>query len=160
VGKGGKKHLQRSIIAQHNAEKGKSPNKYINKDVAIDSWKVPEGISQDKANVFVSIRYVQHEFQCFSEWDKTEMKAFWAFLEKLHNYTWEVLKLSGGKSSKTGLAPTVISKDDMPGDFKNQLDPETTFIEFRVDEAKRVHGFRHESVFYICYLDKNHEIYP
>jgi hypothetical protein len=42
--------------------------------------------------------------------------------------------------------------------FKKQLSPDITIFELRVNKRIRVHGFRDESVFYICWLDKEHEI--
>jgi hypothetical protein len=123
----------------------------------MDGWNT-EG---NNAKVFVSIRFVQSDFQCFSDWEKQEMRAFWGFLEKLHEYTWTQVYGSGGKSDKTGLAYTEMSIDQYPNTaFRNSLDPQITLFELRVDGEKRVHGFRNKSVFYICWLDKNHEISP
>jgi hypothetical protein len=38
----------------------------------------------DNANILISIRFVQNDSECFSDWSKVEMKTFWAFLEKAH----------------------------------------------------------------------------
>lgn len=151
-----KKHLNRSAIAQHNTEKSQPKTKYINKDTALMHGWLEDG---DRASLFVSIRFVQHSFECFSDWDKTEMKAFWAFLEKAHQYTWQMIKNQSGKFDKTGLAYTEIDIKQYPDcDFKKNLSPEITLFELRVTQKIRVHCFRDKSICYVCWLDKNHRI--
>jgi hypothetical protein len=151
----GNKHLKTSLIPK-NAANTIQEFRYINKNPALmEGWAV-EG---DNAQVFVSIRFVQFDFQCFSDWQKVEMKAFWDFIDKVHSKTWSQIYATGGKKEKTGLAYTPLPIERFPdGSFKNQLDPQINLFELRIDQQKRVHGFRYKSVFYICWLDKNHEI--
>jgi hypothetical protein len=152
----GDKHLRRSIIPKSAANLPKEPS-YINKDVTLlDSWKV-EG---DSAKVFVSIRFIQYSYQCFSEWSKPEMQSFWSFSEKIHNTTWrQVLQTSGKGENKSGFGYTPINIDNYPSEaFKKNLSPDITVFELRVTQKARVHGFRNRSVFYIFWLDKDHKI--
>lgn len=89
------------------------------------------------------------------------MKVFWDFLDKLHNYTWQQIYDGSRKSDKAGLALTRIPKRNYPdGEFRKSLDEQIELFEFRVDQSKRVHGFRMKSLFYLCWLDKNHRICP
>jgi len=144
-----------SLIPKTAADK--SQNKYINKNAAfIHSYLEPG----DEATVFISLRLLQNDFQCFSEWTKNEMDIFWEFNRDIHHLKWKELKQQGGKGqNKAGYAPTPISiaQYNKPA-FTSTLDPNTTFIELRVSSKIRVHGFRDKSVFYICYLDRNHQI--
>lgn len=151
------KHQTPSIIPQFNPKKLEvKTDKYINKDAAIMYGWLAEG---DKANLFISLRFVQHEYQCFFEWSKAEMRAFWDFLEKAHSYTWQNLFAQSRKEAKAGLAYTVIPLGNYPaGDFKDTIDPNSTFFELRVNDKARVHCFRDKSICYICWLDKNHVI--
>jgi len=67
------KNNQRSLIPQFDPNK-EIKQTYINKDALLmDGWRA----DKDDANVFVSIRFVQHDYECFSSWDKMEMKGFW-----------------------------------------------------------------------------------
>ena len=145
----------KSLIPQYNPKKLNTKSAYINSDaVKLDGWQ-KDG---DEANVFPSLRFVQYELQCFSEWSKVEMKSFWDFLEKLHGYTWHQIYAQARKDNKAGFGYTNIPLNNYPdSEFKDQIDPNLTIFELRVSEKARVHCFRNRSVCYICWLDKNHQ---
>lgn len=146
----------KSLIPQHNPNKIKLSTKpYINKNkVLMYGWQ-QDG---NTANIFASLRFVQHEYQCFSSWSKAEMSAFWDFLSKIHEYTWVMMLGQASKYEKTGFGYTVLPIEKYPKGFTDQIDPTVTFFELRVTEKARVHCFRDKSICYICWLDKNHEI--
>lgn len=153
------KHLIKSIVPQHDPNKNKEEKKsYINEDVTKLNDIEEDG---DQKNIFVSLRFVEHSHQCFSDWSKTQMKAYWDFQVKAHNYTWQQVKDQATKNpkNKTGLAYTHIPSEKYPKDgIRIELSPDTTFFELRVNSAIRVHGFRSKAIFYICWLDKDHKI--
>jgi len=152
-----KKHKQRSFVpAQYAALKISKTKSYINTNaLVLNAWKQ----IGDAANIFVSLRYVQHSWQCFSEWSKIEMTEFWGFLRKIHEYTWAMLFSQSGKGGKTGMGYTQVAIEKYPqSSFRDNLDPNITLFELRISEKSRVHCFRHESVCYICWLDRNHDI--
>lgn len=152
----GRKHPNKSNIPNKKdglTPQGNEEDKFNLED--LKGWK----LSGNYAHVMASVRYVQHDFQCFSDWSKQEIKAFWHFIKKLHKYDWETLIRNGGKSAKTGLAPTIIPMKKYPDtEFRRAIENYFDMIEFRVDDTKRVHGFRDGPIFYICWLDKNHQI--
>ena len=150
------KHNQRSHVPQFAADKPKKTT-YINHDPQIMHGWSKLG---NKATAFLSIRFVQKSYQCFSEWTKQDMDSFWSFVERLHNLTWEQILAGGGKGSdKTGLRYTPIPKEKYPSKiFIESLDPEIGFFELSLDMQRRVHGFRDKSIFYLCWLDRNHEL--
>lgn len=151
----GKKHHNRSIIP-HRIVGSEQTHRYISANQAImhDWWQ--EG---NQAHILVSIRFLQHDYECFSDWGKTEMKVFWYFQSKLHKFTWQQVYDTSRKSDKNGFGYTRISRSIYPeSEFKKSLDDEIELFELRVDQAKRVHGFRIRSVFYLCWLDKGHKI--
>ena len=130
--------------------------KYINKNAALLT-----DFNQEKNNskVFLSLLHVQDSYQCFSDWTKAEMKSFWNFNSTLHGKTWQDVYSSARKSNKSGLAYTEIPQQKYPNpEFKDKLSPDITLFELRVDKKIRVHGFRVKSVFFLCWLDRNHEI--
>ncbi len=145
-----------SLIPQFVADKPRNTT-YLNKTIAVvDSWYT----DSNKTNVFLSLRLLQDSFQCFSDWTKQEMSIFWDFNRKIHNISWELLMQQAGKGqSKVGYAPTPINRDLYPvASFIDQLDPNIQLLELRLNDKIRVHGFRDRPIFYICYLDRNHEI--
>lgn len=152
-----KKHLQPSLIPKSAASLPQQTT-YLNKKADfVEGWQR----SGDEAIVLVSIKLLQSSYQCFSDWDKAEMRAFWAFNDKIHQYTWRQVFSTASKTpqNKTGIAYTIIEASQYPDSaFKESLDPQTTFFELRVTDKARVHGFRSFSIFYLCWLDRNHEI--
>ena len=139
-----------------NATQNTSSNKFINKN----ALKLDE-VSQEgnSANVFLSLKYIQHKVQCFSEWTSQEMKAFWNFNESIHNTSWQEVYASARKKNKTGLAYTIIDKKQYPKTgFAQQLSEDITLFELRLNQKIRIHGFRHKSIFYICWLDREHKL--
>lgn len=148
----GNNHLNRSRI------QASSPNKtkFISLKATLNQDADAEG---DHAKVMVSIRFLQHTFQCFSDWEKKEMDKFWDFNRLIHDKTWHDVYQSAGKEKKTGLGYTVIPSNNYPTTpFKSQLSQDITLFELRVDQKIRVHGFRHYSIFHICWLDRDHSI--
>ena len=142
------------------ASKADSLNKsisFIDKNVSLLSSDF--AIVGNAAKVFLSLRFTQHSFQCFSDWDKMDMNCFWNFNKDIHEKTWQQVLDTSGKSNKTGLAYTEIPKEKYPNpEFKSSLSKDVTIFELRLSSKIRVHGFRHKSILYLCWLDKNHEI--
>lgn len=150
----GKKHLQASIIPKSVSEDKQT--KFINKDAAFQEILENEG---NTSKVFLSLKYTQNGFQCFSDWTKQEMNEFWNFNSLLHGYTWQDVYSTSRKKNKTGLAYTEIPIKKYPNsEFKNKLSPDITLFELRVNQKIRVHGFRVNSIFFLCWLDRNHDI--
>lgn len=152
------KHSSKSLIPQYNPAKIETPKLYINKDsVLMNGWNI-EG---NEANVFLSIRFIQHQEECLSEWDKNEIKGFWSFVESIHQQTWKQVYNGSRKDKKSGLGYTEIPLKKYPkSDFKDSIDPNCTFFELRISEKARVHCFRDKSICYVCWLDKSHKFFP
>jgi hypothetical protein len=127
------------------------------------------GFSQNNKNgknqepPYISLKYFQPSFQCFSKWQNNELKSFSKFVEKLRMTSWDqIYKTSGkiGHKSDFGYTPHKNTKN-LPN--IKQLDmiisPDITFFELRVTGKVRVHGFRMQSAFFLVWLDREHEIY-
>lgn len=142
----------------------------INKNVASTKVKhkiknhtdvVVEDIESNgnEKNVFISIKHLQSNFECFCDWSKSDMGFFWNFNNFLHSLTWEQVYSTSRKNYKAGVAYTVISRSryiKIP--FIKSLSPEITMFELRVSDRIRVHGFRDKSIFNLCILDKDHRL--
>ena len=129
---------------------------YLNESVILKSYKY----GGNKATVLVSLRYIQEDFECFSQWSKQEMKIFWDFNRSIHNYTWrDILELGGRSGKKVGFGYTKISRHQYTESlFVSTFSPELDVFELRLSTKMRVHGFKDEALFYICWLDRNHKI--
>jgi hypothetical protein len=150
-----KKRFEKDKNDNNSASNASQVKKYDLSPENLNKWQ----LDGDRAHVVASVRFLQHDFQCFSDWSKQDMKAFWNFIEKLHKYDWKNLIKTGGKFGKTGLAPTFISIDKYSdNELRKAMEDEVPVIEMRVDKTKRVHGFRMGPIYYICWLDKNHKI--
>lgn len=147
----------RSLIPQYNPNNLQiKTSSYINKDALIMYGWLQDG---DSANIFASLRFIQHEKQCFSEWNKQEMKLFWTFLNQLHDYTWGKMFSQSRNDNKSGMGYTTIDKKKYGNsDFLKSIDPTVTFFELRVNQKIRVHCFRDKSICYIFLLDKHHNM--
>ncbi|WP_288531766.1 MAG6450 family protein [uncultured Bacteroides sp.] len=132
--------------------------KYIKKNTDVREDEI-EQLGNDK-KVFVSIKNLQNNFECFSDWSKAEMNKFWSFNQQIHNMTWKDIYATASKGKgKRGLAYTVIEHSKYENiSFMKRLSKDITFFELRVDDEIRVHGFRDCSIFHLCVLDKNHKI--
>lgn len=112
--------------------------------------------------VLISIKNVQSQFECFSNWTAQEMTKFWKFNQKLHESTWsQVYETSSKGKDKRGFALTYIGRDKYSTiPFIQGLSEEINIFELRVDDVMRVHGFRVSNIFYLCLLDRTHRICP
>lgn len=144
-----------SLIPTGAANKINQSN-YLNKNIS----KLNDTLGEkDQAIIIVSLRYVQSDYECFSEWTKDEMKLFWDFQERLSDSTWQNLKDTASKTDKRGFGLTYIPFTNFPSVAKHGgLSKDINLFELRVSEKARVHGFRFKSFFYLLWLDRNHKI--
>ena len=113
-------------------------------------------------NPYVSLKYIDTEHQCFSDWDQSELKLFSGFLKKLAQTPWpEILRSGGTAGNKTGLGCTHHKNRQLllNSAVLQKISEDINFIELRVSQRARVHGFRLASAFFLVWLDRDHEIY-
>lgn len=106
---------------------------------------------------YVALKYFESDWQCFSEWEKQELKEFSNFISVLGGHTWEQVYGTGSRIPKHGLAYTKYKIDEVKsGAIKNKLkavaekiSEDINFFELRVNQNKlRVHGFQSHAVFF------------
>lgn len=136
----------------------KTKGKFIKNHTDISPSEIE--LNGDDKLVFVSIKNLQNNFQCFSDWSKIEMNKFWNFNDSIHKMTWsQVLQTASKGKNKRGLAYTVIPREKYKNiSFFKDLDKSISIFELRIDNKIRVHGFRECSIFHLCVLDRKHEI--
>ena len=123
----------------------------------------------DNANPYVALKYFRDSYECFSDWEKNELKLFTDLIKDLRMRTWQqVLQTSSKKNGKRGLAYTpydsAIASDAAKAHLeaiRTQISPDISFFELRVDQNKlRVHGFRAAAAFFLVLLDREHRVFP
>ncbi len=114
----------------------------------------------DKELVVLSLKHIQHEKECFLDWNKNEISKFWDFNRRLHSMTWSDVFATASKGArKRGMAYTVIPRKNYHGiKFIKEMSDDITMFELRVDGEIRVHGFREKQIFHLCLLDHRHSI--
>lgn len=119
-------------------------------------------------NPYVVLKYFQDAWQCFSDWEKDELKQFTGFLSYFAGHTWQQVYATSGKSNKHGLAYTPYDLSTVPKAVKGHLEKvrgmiseDISFFELRVNQKKlRVHGFQAQSAFFLVLLDREHSVFP
>ncbi|MDF4204028.1 hypothetical protein PXD56_13730 [Maribacter sp. SA7] len=152
----GNNHLKKSLIPKSATLN--TTTKFINKEATTLFNNNVEG---NDSLVFTSLRFIQYSYQCFHQWTKQEMNEFWRFNSSIHEKTWSSVYGSAtkNKKNKSGLGYTVIDLSKYPNpEFKENLSSDITIFELRVNRTIRVHGFRSQAVFYICWLDRDHKL--
>jgi hypothetical protein len=119
-------------------------------------------------NPYVVLKYFQDSWQCFSDWEKDELREFSSFLKQLSKYNWQQVYASGSKIPKHGLAYTKYESSGASDGarehlkrVREQISEDISFFELRVNQnTLRVHGFQSQSAFFLVLLDRSHSVLP
>ncbi|MGB0560733.1 MAG: hypothetical protein ACPGVO_02880 [Spirulinaceae cyanobacterium] len=116
--------------------------------------------SEDYA--YIVLKYFQGDWQCFSDWEKQELRQLTRFVRKISQQTWiQVYSSKGFKYTQYELSD--VRNNGAKSCFESvlsQITGDVKFFELRVDGEMRVHGFRCRSAFFLVLLDRNHEVFP
>ena len=122
--------------------------------------KVPDTVlysskSEHQEHLHVSLKYWHSRSQCFSEWQKNELKHLTKLIDKVQELTEISVKTDAGLKWKTHKGPPV-------GQFSKptSLPTEHVIGELRANQKARVHGFLHQGTFFVVWLDRKHEVFP
>lgn len=126
-----------------------------------------KGISADHDSPYIALKYFRSSYECFSQWEKDELKAFSDFLADMHLRTWQQVLTSSGKGeNKAGLGYTPYdesgAKEGARAHLKavrQQIGEDITFFELRLSSKMRVHGFRAKAIFFLVLLDREHRVF-
>ena len=91
--------------------------------------------SNDKP--YISLKYIQTTFECFSDWSQAELKDFSSLINKMYSSNWTDIWKSGGKGeNKTGFGMTIHkNKKVLPNlSILDRISPEIDFFELRVNQ--------------------------
>ncbi|MBP0019725.1 MAG: hypothetical protein J7647_19500 [Cyanobacteria bacterium SBLK] len=94
-----------------------------------------------------------------SSWTASEIDDLIKGLKKIERYTWGQIRNHGSKTrgQSVGTGYKLITNhpnlpDDCPEDIK--------LSEMRIDEKKRIFGFRDAEIYYIIWFDRGHSARP
>lgn len=108
---------------------------------------------------YVSLKYFDSSYECFSDWTKADLTGFTDLLRKMGHMTWVQIQATGGRSgTKTGLGCTRLPRNILPASSTSNLSEDLLFMELRVNSKARIHGFRMNDAFFLLCLDKDHKI--
>lgn len=149
--------MAKKIKANTGINNNGGSNKYSLSDIEAKLL----GVDGNDDRAFVTLKYFDSSYECFSEWKENELKDFSNFIKTINQMTWNEIYKSGGKNNKTGLGYTVHThKEVLPNQrLLRTISEDITFFELRVNQKARVHGFRVKSAFYLVWLDRGHEVY-
>lgn len=116
-------------------------------------------IDEDDPKPYIVLKYYHPGYQCFSTWNKDNLKAFSALIEKMRTVHWSLLVGKHALGFKINKYDDKLPKGDVQC-LKDILSPDITFSELKVTEKARIHGFKIGAAFYLVWLDKNHDIFP
>lgn len=113
-----------------------------------------EGSNADKLTAYIALKYYDKEYQCISEWDKSDLVGLSKTIDKINKMTWTQIYTDSGLRYKK-----IDNADGIPrNDIIKKISREIKFNELRVSDKARIVGFRIDSAFFVCWLDRNHEI--
>jgi hypothetical protein len=99
--------------------------------------------------VHVNLRYFEKKYECFSKWQKPELKAFSSWLGKMSNST---------PSQVTSTTNTCHAHRGKTKPLPISISKEVQMYSFDVAKKARVHGFFTGNDLFLVWLDRNHEV--
>lgn len=118
--------------------------------------------SEKSTPPYVVLKYFQSNWQCFSEWEKSELRQFSQFIDKLSATTWQEVYSAKGFGYKAYQVENIPNKSAKSylNTVRKKISGEITFFELRISREMRLHGFRCQSAFFLVLLDRNHDVFP
>lgn len=107
-------------------------------------------------SVSISLKYYMAKCECFSQWEKNDLKKFSQLIVKIKGYA--VNQLQSSSLCEKHKGPPKRDRFRRPEEISGDL----AFFELRVDPSNkvRVHGFFIDGVFFLVWLDRGHECFP
>jgi len=164
----GKKFPKKAVKEEIDSAAIRANSKEI-KTLGLVTSELKENLNVYHLTPYVALKYYRSDWQCFSEWESSELKEFSSFLENLKKYTWDQVYRTGSKVPKHGLGYTKYDVEDVKSSaiksklksVQEEISEDINFFELRVNQNKlRVHGFQSHSAFFLVALDRNHEAFP
>jgi hypothetical protein len=119
--------------------------------------RLTQASSPDDEHPSFRFTYADKNRWVLSDWSSSEINDLIEGLKKIEKYTWGQIRCHGSKKrgESVGTGYKLIDKhptlpDDIPEDAR--------LSEMRIDDKKRIFGFRVQSVYYIIWFDRDHSV--
>lgn len=111
---------------------------------------------------YISLKYYDPNFECFSKWGKTELKGFTKLITTIAESNWDDIP------KHKGLGHTILDVSTLKNStakskinvLRKNLSADINFFELRVNQKARVHGFKINETFHLVFLDRGHKVCP
>ena len=100
----------------------------------------------------VAFENVVHNGCSITDWQGSELKLLIESFKKLETLTWKQILLDNGLNYERNKFIAIPLPSEFPNDAK--------LCSFRVNQKKRIYGYRAQEFFYIIWFDKNHIVCP
>jgi hypothetical protein len=131
----------------------------IDAPLAVEPTVSTDVLSQhfEASNVSISLKYYLRSCECFSAWQRGDLKKFSAVIDKISGYTPEMLQ-STYNLCVAHKGPPKAARFRRPSNISEDI----LFHEIKVDASNkaRVHGFFAGTIFFLVWLDRSHECFP
>ncbi len=114
------------------------------------------GLNEKEPGFFINLKYYHSGFECFSEWQRAELKQFSSLTATLQQLNLLQLRTHSGLRMK---APKGKLAAPVPISLQPHL-KHIEFVELRLSDKIRVHGFIEHPYFFLVWLDRNHRVFP
>lgn len=111
-----------------------------------------DGENSDEKNAYIALKYYDKSYEDLSEWQREELKELSNKIDLINKLTWSQVKRNSSLRYKD-----VSNANKLPVS-KNLLSEDITYCEMRITDKARIFGFRSNSIFFLCWLDRNHKI--
>lgn len=104
--------------------------------------------------VSISLKYYDKNCECFSKWKKDELKGLSSLIGKIAQLEANKLR-SGTRYCSSHKGPSNRERFQRP----DWLSEDITLYELEVTDKARIHGFFVDNVFFLLWLDREHECF-
>lgn len=114
------------------------------------------GSGTPASGVSLSMAYYRAETECLSTWSKSELKCLVGAIEKMR--AMDIAQLRNSALCSAHKYEPRSARFTRPPEMADDL----RMFEIRVGRGNtaRMHGVFNESVFYLVWLDRRHEVFP
>lgn len=99
--------------------------------------------------------------ECPSTWPQDNMKSLFDAMRVASSMTWKQVQATGGHGKNAqGIAFKVVNPKQAKRNLPENLAEDIDLAEIRITKKARIFGVRSESIFYVIWLDKDHQVFP
>ncbi len=146
------------MVKKQNKIQKPSPQRKGNR-IPEKAIAIPQQTSTDDEHPGFRFTCVDKNRWRLSEWTSSEIDDLLAGLKKIESYTWGQIKSQGTKKRGASVGTGYKLVNNHPK-LPENVPEDVKLSEMRIDDKKRIFGFRDRSVYYIIWFDRDHSVCP